>query len=176
MNRAVKHIIWVALLALPVFLFAQEKELSAKQQKKFDHYFFEASRLMSIERYTDAIEAYEECYKIDPDNATINFQLGKLYLVANELEKGESHLTKAYQLDPNNKWIGITLAQYYQQFGQIDKAIDIYVSLVNEHPEEVDFQFELAKLYFEKKQYTQCLQVLDKLQLNPFIIRRDLLK
>lgn len=165
MIRNIRNIIWVALLALPIFLSAQEKEHSAKQQKKFDHYFFEASRLMSIERYKDAMEAYLECYKIDPTNATINFQLGKLYLAGNDQEKGGKYFAEAYRLDPENKWIGIALAQYYQQSGQIDQAILVYAALAKVHPHEVDFQFELAKLYYEQKQYKQCLNVLNDLEM-----------
>ena len=151
MIRNITYLFWVALLALPVFLSAQQKELSAKEQKKFDHYFFEASRLMSIERYSDATQAYLECYKIDQDNATINFQLGKLQLAANEREKGGQYLEDAYRIDPENKWIGIALAQYYQQFGQTDEAIAVYAALAKVYPQEVDFQFETGQTLLRKE-------------------------
>lgn len=164
MIKQFKYILGVALLALPIFLAAQQTELTDKQQRKFDHYFFEASRLMSIERYNDAIMAYRECHKIDPENATVNFQLGKLYLVANELKDGERFLKEAYRLDQNNKWIGSALAQYYQQTGQPNEAVNVYSQLIQAHPEEVDFQFELAKIYFEKKKYKDCIKVLNGLE------------
>ena len=82
MIQFLKYTLWAAFLTLPLFLTAQDgsdSDLSGKEQYKFDNHFYEAERYKQIERYDLAIENFLACGKIDPKNATIPYELGRLY-------------------------------------------------------------------------------------------------
>ena len=158
-----RNIFLGALLALPVFLQAQQ-ELSAKDQRKFDYHFYEASRYLVIERLDLAVKEYLECYKVDPHNSAVTFQLGKLFVEAGDQENGEKYLTEAYQTEPSNKWIALALAKFYQEFNSPEKAIPIYKNLAEIYPDDVGYLFELAQLYYNERSYKECLATLNQLE------------
>jgi hypothetical protein len=71
--------------------------------------------------------ALEECLKIEPENATIHFELGKNHLALKTI-KAYSSFERATQIDPTNKWfwVGMYDVDYetrYQRHKTIGKLI-----------------------------------------------------
>jgi tetratricopeptide (TPR) repeat protein len=164
MIRKFRNIIWVALLALPVFLHAQSKELSDKDQRKFDYYFFEAERYKTIERSDLALQAFLECNKIDEENASVCFEIGRIYAAKKDVQNARVFFGKAYELDPDNKWIALETANFSIAIGDLKNATTIYEKLVQEYPEDISFKFELAQLYYNQKQFKKCIGVLNEVE------------
>ncbi|MGZ4034635.1 MAG: OmpA family protein [Bacteroidia bacterium] len=74
--------------------------------------------------YKDAIDPYLLAYKFNPNNALLNFKLGKSYLRSNYKLKSIPYLEKALQLNPNvDPQIHYVLGQAYHLDMQWDKAI-----------------------------------------------------
>ena len=115
MIENLRNIFWVVLFALPVFLSAQDKELSDKEQRKFDYYFYEALRFKQIERFDLALQALEECFKIDESNATVPYEMGRIFVLKKDAQNAQLYLKEAYKLDPNNKWVALELGDFYQK-------------------------------------------------------------
>lgn len=159
-----RNIIWVALLALPVFLHAQDKELSDKDQRKFDYYFFEAERYKTIDRTDLALASFLECYKIDDENASVAFELGRIYAANKDAIYAQEYLNRAYELAPDNKWIAIELANFGIAIGDYKLSTTIYEKLVAEYPDQIDIKFELAQLYYNQQEFTKCIKTLDDIE------------
>ena len=56
-----------------------------------------------------------------PENASVQFQLGRLALMTNQLEKAIERLSNAYRLNPEDKRISCLLAETYKKIGQTQK-------------------------------------------------------
>ncbi len=164
MVKQIRNILWVALLALPVFLQGQGKVLSEKEQQKFDYYFFEAERYKTIERKDLALQVYLECYKIDDTNPTVAFEIGRLYLEMSDANNAKRFLNAAYVLDPKNKWIALEYANFCIKIGDYETASAIYENLVAKNAENVAYKFELAQLYYNQQQFEKCIKTLNEVE------------
>jgi len=164
MKEKLRNIFWAVLCVLPVLLSAQGKELSDKEQRKFDYYFYEALRFKQIERFDLALQALEECFKIDESNATVPYEMGRIFVLKKDAQNAQLYLKEAYKLDPNNKWVALELGDFYQKIGNYGQAATIYETLVENYPENIPYKFELAQLYYGLKQLKECIKVLNQIE------------
>ncbi len=112
----------------------REKELrQAKKQLKKGDRLFESG----LGYYQEAADHYVKAYVFNPDNATLNYQLGVCYFRTNKKEKAGKYLKKAYQLNPDVKDnLAFILGEYYQYQSEFDKAIEMYQSYRKKLPPE----------------------------------------
>jgi tetratricopeptide (TPR) repeat protein len=163
--KRIAHIIWAALVALPLFLNGQEEStLSGRDRQKFDQYFFNAQRYKQIERYDEALENFKACFKLDNNNATVAYEIGRISRKLKQHEQALTHLQKAYELDPTNRWIALDLAEYYKELGIYEQATTIYERLVEQDPTRVGDHYELAQLYYGQNRLADCLTELNAIE------------
>lgn len=82
--------------------------------------------------YKLALDPYLAAYKFNPNNALLNFKLGKCYLRSSYRLKSIPYLEKAYQLDPNvDPQIHFVLGQAYHLDKQWDRAIGEFKLFMN---------------------------------------------
>lgn len=86
--------------------------------------FYEMQRGMYFQK---ALEYYLKANKFNPNNATLNYKIGKCYITIAETAKAIKHLEKSLKLNPMvAEDINLMLAQAYQLDLQFDKAIEEY--------------------------------------------------
>ena len=87
-----------AVLA-PLPLAAQEEESAEisleENTDAFQENFYEALKQKGIENYDKAVQYLMECKKLDPANATVDFELGKCYLALKNYAAAGTHLLAA---------------------------------------------------------------------------------
>lgn len=77
--------------------------------------------------YKQALDPYLLAHKFNPNNALLNFKIGKSYLYSNFKLKGIPFLEKAIQLNPNvDPQVHYVMAKVYHLDMQWDKAISEY--------------------------------------------------
>ncbi|MFN5317793.1 MAG: OmpA family protein [Bacteroidia bacterium] len=87
-----------------------------------DSYFYNGDYTMYI-----AIDYYLKANTFNPNNAQLNFKLGRCYLNSPNKYKSLDFLTKAYSLDPNvDPHITLYLAEAYHLNHDFDNAIKYY--------------------------------------------------
>ena len=75
--------------------------------------------------YKQAIDPYLLAYKFNPNNALLNFKIGKCYLYSNKKLKSISYLERAYAIYPKvDRQIHFQLGKAYHLDMQWDKAIE----------------------------------------------------
>lgn len=101
-----------------------EKALkNALKEIKQGDFFYRVGTSM----YKQAIEPYEKAYFLNPNNALLNFKLGKCYLHSSNKLKSIPYLEKAQKLDPNvEPQLHFILGKAYHLDMQWDKAIEEY--------------------------------------------------
>ena len=127
---------------------------------EFQNTFFEALKQKGIENYDKAIDLLEKCNSQHPDNAAINFELGKNYYELNKFQLAEKALQKANSLKPNNQWILETLYHLYHSQKNAPKVFETLKNLDKVHPK---YATTLVKFYYKNQQHDEALVLLSKL-------------
>ena len=160
-----KKIIFLILLTIlqcnSASLWAQNApEEVALEKDDFEEAFFESLKQKGIENYDKAIIELEKCLKIQPNNATIYFELGKNYLEEKEYKKAYESFEKATKLDSNNRWFWAGMYDVCYETKEFEKAIPIVLKLIEFKKE---YKEELVSLYMNTNQFDAALELINEL-------------
>ena len=86
--------------------------------------------------YREARECYLKAYGYNPDNAGLNYMIGRCYLFTDNKFESIKYIEKAYNLKPEVSYdIHLMLGMAYHQILEFDKAIEEYNYFINNlHP------------------------------------------
>ncbi len=142
-------------------LWAQNQpEDVALEKDDFQDSFFESLKQKGIENYDKAIIELEKCLKIQPNNATIYFELGKNYFEAKEYKKSFESFEKATKLDRTNRWFWAGMYDVCFETKEFEKAIPIVLKLIEFKKE---YKEDLVSLYMNTNQYGNALDLINEL-------------
>jgi tetratricopeptide (TPR) repeat protein len=137
-----------------------EMDYKPTDKDKFQDYFFEALKQKGIENYDKAIVSLEKCLKIEPQSATIHFELGKNYLAQKNYKNAISSFEKATQIDPTNKWFWVGIYDVNYETKDYEGAIATINKLITFDPK---FKEDLTSLYMNTAQFDKALALINEL-------------
>jgi tetratricopeptide (TPR) repeat protein len=149
------------LLVYPMQMWAQtEPEDIALDSDEFQEHFYEALKQKGVENYDRAIESLEKCIKIQPNNPTLFFELGKNYLSQRKYKLAYDNFEKVTQLDAKNRWAWVGMYDVCYETRDFNQAIIIVQKLI-EFKE--DYKEDLTSLYMNTQQYDKALVLINDL-------------
>lgn len=86
---------------------------------------------------------------------------GEENLARGELIKARSEFEKALAIDPNNYSARMSLATVYHSLGNLQKAQDILLTLIDEDPNNLDARLKLGTLYLEENKPNDAVNELE---------------
>ncbi len=143
-----------------------EVQLSSEEERKFEYFFMEANRYKLKGEYDTAYEMYNHCLDINPQSASVLYEMAHFSLFLNQPGKAQAQLEKAVELDPENIWYKQTLAAYYQQKGETEKAIAVYEDIATQFPKRSEALMVLVDLYGREKRYEDVIHTLNRLEVK----------
>ncbi len=105
-----------------------------------------ASLLEFEKKYDDAIGVYAAILSDDTDSAYLRTRLGTLRLLADHPKDAIADLLRAESLDPGDTRSLLPLAQAYEAADDIPHALEIYESLIQKEPANLEARFHRARL------------------------------
>lgn len=156
----------LGIVSIPQYSYAQDNLNQEPEDDlgnvtdAYQESFFEALKQKGIENYELAINALQECLKIDSTKPIIYFELGKNYNALKQFIQAEENLKKAIEMQPDNEWFLDELYDVYYKQDDIEHAIKTLKQLVKYHP---DYKQDLATLYIKKEQFNDAITLLDEL-------------
>ena len=99
--------------------------LTPEQQRKYDYFFLEASRLKMQNDYGAAFDLLQHCLTINPNASSALYEISQYYMFLKQVPQGQAALEKAVENDPDNYWYSQGLANLYQQQNEMQKATDL---------------------------------------------------
>lgn len=159
----------VLLLSCGVVKDKKKKPVADKSKKtvvsaETKQLFHEAVQNYIISDYNSAIRMVNSYLTKNPSDDAAYYLLSKIYFEQKDSVNSIKMLETAKSIDGNNRWYHDYLGYYYLQNKDYSKALDSYLFLTKEVPDEVEYQFNLFQAYFGLKQYTKSLDVLDKIE------------
>ena len=106
--------------------------------------FMDATQARLSGQLPKAITLFNQCLKLDPQNAAALFELAKIHHQSQNFPEALDHAKRAVVADKENIWYRFLLADLYQQGGRPDDAIGVYRDILQKWPERYEVYFDLA--------------------------------
>src|SRR5690554_5178130 len=126
----------------------------------FQQHFFEALKQKAIENYDRAIAALERAAREKPQEAAVDYELGKNYMLLEKYDAAEVHFKNALKKAGKKPEILAGLYDVYYHLQDYAAAIEIVLQLI---PHDSDYKEDLANLYVRTENYSEALKLLDEL-------------
>ncbi len=172
-----KHIGWLLLLVLLISACGTAKPVAEKFPSATDpasevtgvdpndkraqtmRLFMEATQARLTGKLPKAVQLYQQCIKMDPNNTASMYELAKLYHQNQNFPEALDLAKRAVAGDKENIWYRFLLADLYQQNGQSKNAIDVYKGLVEKWPDRYEVYFDLANTLAYSGQVDEAIKV-----------------
>ncbi len=160
-RKSVLSLLFFVLLGNATIVLAQtEMNYKPTDKDKFQDHFYEALKQKGIENYDKAILSLEKCLKLEPENATVHFELGKNYLALKDYKNAQSAFEKATKIDPTNKWFWIGIYDVNYATKDYVGGIATINKLITFDPK---FKEDLTSLYMNTGQFDKALALINEL-------------
>jgi len=108
------------------------------------------------------IEMLIEAHKLDPNNSTVLYNLGGLYLSQGQVGEAVKTLQDAVRLEPNDPAVLNRLAESYIAASKIPRAIECYERILTLDPDFYQALFRLGTLYSLEENWERAEELLRK--------------
>ena len=138
--------------------------LAPEEQRKYDYFFLEASRLKMQKDYGAAFDLLKHCLAINPNASSALYEISQYYMFLKQLPQGQAALEKAVENDPDNYWYSQGLASLYQQQNEMQKATDLLESMSVRFSDKMDPLYSLLEIYNGLEDYGKVIATLNRLE------------
>jgi len=137
-------------------------ELRGQINKNFAAFFYMASVYEIRNELNKAVDYYRRAAELKPDNADVDFSLGRIYMKKELYDKAEIHFVKAVKNDSDNPLMRLTLAVFYEAEKKWDKAVAQYKAIAELDPGSVNALIKIGEIHSRKGKYTEAETVFNE--------------
>jgi tetratricopeptide (TPR) repeat protein len=109
-----------------------------------------------------AIEIYENILENDPENGAAHFGLGAQYIFTEDIDKSIFHNEVLRKRNTQSAQALSNLAWAYQMAGKYDKAAEVYLEYLEDHPDNKMHSLELAGNYRLQGKFDLAVEAFQK--------------
>jgi tetratricopeptide (TPR) repeat protein len=153
-----------AILSSSISVAQTSERLSNAELVVFTKKFIDADKERILGNNQEAFKLYSDCLQMDPKNDAVHYELARLFLTQNNLQKAEEQFQVAAKLDPNNKWYLVQLIEVQtalQNFKGADKSFKMLRDLEPYNPEYI---YNHASLLLYAGKTKKGLQTFDEFE------------
>ncbi|MDR1936982.1 MAG: tetratricopeptide repeat protein [Tannerellaceae bacterium] len=149
---------------LCLLLFTDAWGQAAKEQRKFDYFFFEGLNLKTEGKYDAAFDAFMHCLAIDSTSAPLLYELSSFYMQLDRSDKAVDMLKRAVLNSAGNFTYKMALATISRSLGMYGEAVDVYEELVAGYPDKVELYYYLADALTQEGETGKAIEAYDMLE------------
>ena len=138
--------------------------LTPEQQRKYDYFFLEASRLKMKDDYSAAFDLLQHCLTINPNASSALYEISQYYMYLKQVPQGQAALEKAVENDPDNYWYSQGLANLYQQQDEKEKAMKLLEDMSVRFTDKLDPLYALLDIYNRQEKYDKVIATLNRIE------------
>jgi len=134
------------MIISPYTALGQKNDRKGKDKSRQDNsaLFIEANTQKLLGNYDKAKELFLKCLDLDHKDAASMYELARIARINNENKEALEWAEKAVKYYPENIWYLKLLAELYQEDMQFDKSIEVMETLVELHPDDLEYLYDLA--------------------------------
>jgi len=126
--------------------------------------FMEATQARLGGQLPKAVQRYQQCLKLDPNNSASMFELAKLAHQAQNFPTAVDYAKRAVAADKENIWYRFLLADLYRQKQQNTEAAEVYKGVVAKWPGRFEVYFDLANTLAQGGKVDEAIKVYGDLE------------
>ena len=141
-------------------------QILAQEENNSDYQYalIEAVKQKNLGNLPEAVKLYRLVIREMPECAVAHYELGNIYLMTKQVELAARSLQKAYALEPENKWYTLAYLNALGAGEKLDSMELILKRKVENDPEEVEWEFQLATVYFNMDRTGKALRILKNIE------------
>lgn len=137
---------------------------TTEKQLKAEGAFIEATAQQMIGNNAEALTRYEKLIAEHPDNAAAYYEVGRIMLAKGWTDSALVYTQQAVSRDKSNVWYQMLLAQIYERRQDGKNLIATWEQIVKQHPEVIDYYYELSNAYLLCNDVNGSIEVLNRVE------------
>lgn len=155
------------------YTFEPDYKVKTKEERDTDKHIALAEKHRSRNEFNSAEWEYNSALKIDPDSIRANFGVGTLYMEMGQVDKAKGVFQKLSRIEAifeeENKHIFNEFGIELRKANMIDEALANYMKAIEISPGDENLYFNVARLYYDAKDWTNALKWIEKsISTNPY--------
>ena len=130
----------------------------------YQYALIEAVKQKNLGNLPEAVKLYRLVIKEKADCDAAHYELGTIYLMTNQMELARQSLETAYLLDTENQWYTLAYLNALGAGEQYDAIEKILKEKIKNDPEEVEWEFQLATVYFSMGKAGKAIRMLEGIE------------
>lgn len=143
---------------------ATSEKPNSQRDMAYIQAFHNAIRYKIKGQTNDAIQAFDSCLTIRPNDDAAAYGLSQCYLQLDNKSKAAEYTEMATKLDPNNIWYTQELAYMYYNQGKFAESEKCFAKMVKAQPSNVDWLFAHAELLKRLGRQNDAINSLTKME------------
>jgi tetratricopeptide (TPR) repeat protein len=142
--------------------FSQEAKTINNKDLKSDMYSFLGRNYFYTKQYNEAVKAYKEVIKINPENTAAWINIGSALVHLEDYGLALEYLEKAKALNPEIALIYDNLGVIFINKGYLLKGIENFKKAIRINPEFYNAYINLVSVYFMVEDYHKAEKIINK--------------
>lgn len=144
-------------------LYAQTKQLT-EDQLKAQTFYYQGVLEAKQERWHEAHSLLDYSYRLDSTSTETMYELGRVCMALDQLQRGLELLRKAHRLEPQNRDYIEGLMMGLEASHANEEAIQIARDWLSKHPEDEYISMRLGQAYLNSGTIDSAIRVYNRLQ------------
>lgn len=140
--------------------FGQESE----SNNDYQYALIEAVKQKNLGNLSEAVKLYNLVIKEKEDCDAAYYEVGTIYLMTKQFELARKNLEKAYYLEKSNQWYTLAYLNSLGALEEYESIAEILEQKIEAHPEEVEWEYQLATVYYSMGKSKKSIRMLDKIE------------
>lgn len=156
--------LFAAILYSSMTVAQTSERLSNAELVVFTKKFIDADKERILGNNQEAFKLYSDCLQMDPKNDAVHYELARLFLTQNNLQKAEEQFQVAAKLDPNNTWYLVQLIEVQTALQNFKGADQSFKMLRDLEPYNPEYIYNHASLLLYAGKTKKGLQTFDEFE------------
>ena len=143
---------------------AFESKADKKERSKLsEHYFTEGMKFFILNDHGQAENWFKKSLELTPDNAALNFMLGKIHLGKKDLNQALFFTDKALKEDDKNEHYYEQLIRIYKEQANLAEVARMYRKMITVFPGKIENYQNLAAILLYQRKNEEALSIYEEI-------------
>jgi len=142
----------------------EEEALSSKALLRFEYNFFNGNTEKILGNYDEALRLYLAALDANPKSAAAMYELASILEQKQNYQQALHYSKKAAMLEPDNIWFQLLYISCLKDNRKWPEVVTAYQKLTKQHPNDIEYYYELANAYLLLKKTNEAFKVFDDLE------------
>jgi tetratricopeptide (TPR) repeat protein len=131
---------------------------------QFTYLYSEGLKYKMLGNNQAAKEILKKCLKVNKESTASAYQLSEIYFKEENLDSSKLYNEFCLKYKPDNEWFLLQRSKIAKELNEVQKYNSVYKKLANLFPDNLNYEFELAVIYFNELKYDEALNVLNSIE------------